>query len=561
VPDPTSPPLAVAPAASGIAGFVGRFARGPHDTVVHIESRQHLVEVFGPPLDDGPSVLVVDQFLRNGGTRARVIRTAGDAVTPEAVAAGVEALGAAGADLIAIPDAATLTPDEAATAYVEAVRCCGRAGAFLLIDPPTASSTPQQLHTWATRPELRSPDAALYAPGVVVGDPRTGHRRTVPASGSVAGVIARTDLTLGVWKAPAGTEARLHDVIGLGADLTSRDRELLNPVGVNLLRTFVGGAAPVVWGSRTLAEPDDVERRHVPVRRTTSLLRRSLERGLVWTVGRDNDEALWHDVRTAAAGLLDEWWRHGAFPADRPDRAYLVRCGLGATMTEADVLAGDVRVVVGVALVRPAEFTVVPIRASTRPVDAGPDGDVSGDKVVQRLPPGAPIANLPLSRKEVAALRRVIDAVRRTDHRPSTSRRPSRPADRRRRGPRIAVPLAGVIATDTVPRALAAELDREVLRVDLGRLVSRHIAETEANLSRLLDRASDSDAVLLFDEADALFGRRSEVRDAHDRAAAVGRFRAWLGTHPGIALFAVSDAAIVRRAGVDLDVVLLAPDA
>jgi hypothetical protein len=393
-----------------------------------------------------------------------------------------------------------------------------------------------------------------------VDDPWSGHRRTIPASGSVAGVIARTDLNIGVWKAPAGTEAALWDVVDLGASFTSRDQDLLNPVGVNLLRTFVGRPGPVVWGSRTLAAPGDVERRHLPVRRTTSLLRRSLERGLTWTAGRPNDEALWHDVRTAAAGLLDEWWRHGAFPADRPDRAYLVRCGLGATMTEADVLAGDVRVVVGVALVRPAEFTVVSVRASTRPVDAGPDGVASDDTVVHRLPPGRPIAHLSLSRKEAAALRRVVDGVRRTDHRPSTGRRPSRPVDRRRRGPRVAVPLDGAVAAETVPRALAAELDRDVLRVDLRRLVSRHAAETEVHLGRLLDRLSGTDAVLLFDEADALFGRRSEVRDARDRAAAVGRFRAWLGSHPGIALFAVSDPAIVRRAGVDLDVVLRAPD-
>lgn len=560
MPDPTSTPPPIAPAASGIAGFLGRFARGPSDTVVHVESRQQLLEVFGPPLADGPSLLVVDQFLRSGGTRARVARTEDDRLTPAVAAAGVAALAAAGADLIAIPDARALDPDAAAAVAVEAARCCGPARALLLLDAPTALVTPHQLHAWATRPELRSPDAALFAPGVVVDDPWSGQRRTIPASGSVAGVIARTDLTLGVWKAPAGVEAVLRDVVDLAASFTSRDQELLSPAGVNLLRTFLGTAGPLIWGSRTLAATDDSEWRYLPVRRTTSLLRRSLERGLAWTVGRANDEVLWGQVRAATARLLHEWWRHGAFPADRPERAYLVRCGLGTTMTEDDVDAGDVRVLVGVALVKPAEFTVVSIRASTRPADAGPDGDAS-DAVVRRLPAGAPISQLPLPRQEVAALRRIVDGVRRGDRRPSTGRRPSRPADRDGRGPRVAVPLGGDVATDAIPRALAAELDRDVLRVDLDQLVSRYIGETEASLGRVLDRARKSDAVLLFDEADALFGRRTEVRDRHDRAAAVGRLRAWLATHPGIALFAVTDPALVRRAGVELDVVIVGPEA
>jgi hypothetical protein len=558
VPDPTSPPP-VAPAASGIAGFAGRFTRGPLGTVVHVESRPQLIEVFGPPLDDGVCVLAVDQYLRNGGTRARVLRTEEGALTPTSVATATDALLASGADLIAIPDAATLAPDEAAAVYVEAARSCGPSGAFVLVDPPTSLTTPQALHGWATRPELRTPDAALYAPGVEVEDPWTGRPRTVPASGSVAGVVARTDQTLGVWKAPAGREARLRDVVGVATSYTARDQELLNPVGVNLLRSFVGVAGPLVWGSRTLAPPADVERRSVPVRRTTSLLRRSLERGLTWTAGRTNDEVLWRQVRVAAEGLLDEWWRQGAFTADRPDHACFVRCGLGETMTEEDVVAGDVHVLVGVALVRPAEFTLVSVRASTRPDDAGTEGVGSDDTIVRRLTAGPRLDDLSLPRHEVAALRRVVDGARRGEHRRPAARRPSRPVARRRRGPRVAVPFDGGSASDTVPRALAAELGREVLRVDLGRLVSRYLDETEPNLGRLLDRLTDTGAVLFFDEADALFGRRTEVRDAHDRAAAVGRLRGWLASHPGVAVFAVTDPALVRRAGIDIDAVLVTP--
>jgi hypothetical protein len=69
--------------------------------------------------------------------------------------------------------------------------------------------------------------------------------------------------------------------------------------------------------------------------------------------------------------------------------------------------------------------------------------------------------------------------------------------------------------------ALAADLELDIYRVDLSAVVSKYIGETEKNLRRLFDAADDAAAVLLFDEADALFGRRTEVRDSHDRYANV----------------------------------------
>jgi SpoVK/Ycf46/Vps4 family AAA+-type ATPase len=66
---------------------------------------------------------------------------------------------------------------------------------------------------------------------------------------------------------------------------------------------------------------------------------------------------------------------------------------------------------------------------------------------------------------------------------------------------------------------LAATMGRDLMRVDLGRVVSRFIGETEKNLDRVFAMAAASSAVLFFDEADALFGKRSEVKDSHDRYA------------------------------------------
>src|SRR5262245_20723785 len=81
-----------------------------------------------------------------------------------------------------------------------------------------------------------------------------------------------------------------------------------------------------------------------------------------------------------------------------------------------------------------------------------------------------------------------------------------------------------LIAPDSVAAAkatatLANELGRDVYRVDLGQVVSKYIGETEKNLSRVFDEAQRAGAVLFFDEADALFGKRTDVKDSHDRYA------------------------------------------
>ena len=66
---------------------------------------------------------------------------------------------------------------------------------------------------------------------------------------------------------------------------------------------------------------------------------------------------------------------------------------------------------------------------------------------------------------------------------------------------------------------LAHELGLDLYRIDLAGVVSKYIGETEKNLRRVFDAAEDSGAILLFDEADALFGKRTEVKDSHDRYA------------------------------------------
>ncbi len=94
-------------------------------------------------------------------------------------------------------------------------------------------------------------------------------------------------------------------------------------------------------------------------------------------------------------------------------------------------------------------------------------------------------------------------------------------ADRSSRGLGISVLFAGPSGTGktTAAEALAHELRLDLYRIDLSQVISKYIGETEKNLSRVFAAADQGAAVLLFDEADALFGKRTEVRDSHDRYA------------------------------------------
>jgi hypothetical protein len=101
---------------------------------------------------------------------------------------------------------------------------------------------------------------------------------------------------------------------------------------------------------------------------------------------------------------------------------------------------------------------------------------------------------------------------------------------------------------------LANELGRDVYRVDLGQVVSKYVGETEKNLSRVFDEAQRAGAVLFFDEADALFGTRTDVKDAHDRYANldISYLLERLEQYQGLAILATNrranlDEAFMRR--------------
>jgi len=201
---------------------------------------------------------------------------------------------------------------------------------------------------------------ALYYPWVVMSDPTGAATEiSVPPGGFVAGVYAGTDVTRGVHKPPAN-----EIVIGalrFAQEINQFQQELLNPNGINCLRSFPGRGHRV-WGGRTLAS--DPEWKYVNVRRYFLYLERSIDKSSQWVVFEPNGELLWRNVRNTIEDFLYNEWANGRLLGSKPSSAFFVRCDR-STMTQADLDEGRLVCEIGVAALKPAEFVIFRIGQKT----------------------------------------------------------------------------------------------------------------------------------------------------------------------------------------------------
>jgi uncharacterized protein len=249
-----------------------------------------------------------------------------------------------------------------------AIAYCEKRRAVLLVDPPSAWDTKDKALKGFVDPagvfaDKHSRNAALYYPRLLEANLlRDNQIETFVPCGAVAGLIARTDATRGVWKAPAGTEATLAGVAGFSVMLTDRENGDLNPVGINCLRAFpvIGRVA---WGARTLRGADQLadEYKYLPVRRLALYIEESLYRGTQWVVFEPNDEPLWAQIRLNVGAFMNRLFRQGAFQGTTPREAYFVKCDKETT-TQGDINLGIVNIVVGFAPLKPAEFVIIKLQ-------------------------------------------------------------------------------------------------------------------------------------------------------------------------------------------------------
>ena len=216
----------------------------------------------------------------------------------------------------------------------------------------------------AQRSLYDSTRAALYYPWAQILDPFDPAGRallSIPPSGHVVGVLARTDVDRGVHKAPANEI--LRGVAGLEIAVGKPEQDVLNPRNINAIRSFRDiNRGLRVWGARTLSS--DPSWRYINVRRLFLFVEKSIERGTQWVVFEPNDTPLWRRVERSVSNFLTSVWRDGALQGDTADQAFFVQIG-HETMTQDDIDNGRLIALIGIAPVRPAEFVIFRISQFT----------------------------------------------------------------------------------------------------------------------------------------------------------------------------------------------------
>ena len=263
-----------------------------------------------------------------------------------------------------------LTQTEAGAVLAVAQSYCEKRRAFLLVDTPVGVDELPEILNRLPKVQ-RHRNAALFYPRVKIPDPLDDFRlRSVGASGTLAGLFARIDAARGIWKAPAGIEASLRNVVDLDHVLTDGENGVLNPLGVNCLRVFpIFG--PVSWGARTLegADQQASEWKYIPVRRLALFIEESLYRGTTFAVFEPNDEPLWAQLRLNVGAFMSNLYRKGAFQGSTPNEAFLVKCD-AETTTQNDIDLGIVNILVGFRPLKPAEFVFLNIQQLAGQVQA-----------------------------------------------------------------------------------------------------------------------------------------------------------------------------------------------
>jgi uncharacterized protein len=308
-------------------------------------------------------------FFDNGGGYCYVIGLrVNPADSSQAAAALVAALDQLGAlsdiDLIAIPDALALRTaggvlDEASVLAVQRAmigHCMQSANRIALLDSLPGKGAQALIDTQLKLLGVTGSNpvnAALYHPWVRT--TATG-AQFVPPSGHVAGVIARTDASIGVFKAPANAE--IQGATDLDADLDTDALGLLNDAGINCLRSFPARGIRV-WGARTLS--GDPAWRYLNVRRLVLTILRWIDANMAWTAFEPNVPALWSRIQRELATYLLRLWRAGALKGQSESEAFFVRCDAELNPPATREIG---RVVTEIALAPtvPAEFVVVSVQ-------------------------------------------------------------------------------------------------------------------------------------------------------------------------------------------------------
>lgn len=228
--------------------------------------------------------------------------------------------------------------------------CTNTGASFAVLDVPRDLVKPNDV--LSHKEKIDSDYAAMYHPWIQIYDALNKKPAYIPPSGAVCGIYARSDVERGVHKAPANEV--VYNCIGLSCLYNKAEQDILNPAGVNLIRTLPGQGIRV-WGARTCSS--NSLWKYVNVRRLFIYLEESIKSQTNWAVFEPNDEMLWARVGRTIRGFLRDMWRNGALVGSTEDQAFFVNIGRD-TMSQNDILNGRLICEIGVAPSRPAEFVI-----------------------------------------------------------------------------------------------------------------------------------------------------------------------------------------------------------
>ena len=235
--------------------------------------------------------------------------------------------------------------------------CENKKSCFAILDAPMDLKKPNDVANF--RDMYDSTYAAMYHPWLQMYDAGAKRSDFFPPSGAMAGIFARSDNERGVHKAPANEVVR--GCTGLSCNYNTGEQDILNPIGVNLIRAFPGRGIRV-WGARTISS--NGLWKYLNVRRLFIYVEESIRANTNWVVFEPNSEVLWGRVKRTIETFLATCWRDGALAGSSPDQAFYVECG-STTMTQDDIDNGRLICEIGIAPVKPAEFVIFRITQKT----------------------------------------------------------------------------------------------------------------------------------------------------------------------------------------------------
>ena len=254
--------------------------------------------------------------------------------------------------IMAIPGVTAPEVQASLIAFCENKKSC-----FAILDVPMELKKTNDVANF--RDMYDSTYAAMYHPWLEMYDAGSKRSAYFPPSGAMAGIYARTDIERGVHKAPANEVVR--GCTGLSCAYNEGEQDILNPIGVNLIRSFTGRGIRV-WGARTISS--NGLWKYLNVRRLFIYVEESIKANINWVVFEPNSTTLWNRVTRTIETFLATCWRDGALAGSTPSEAFFVECG-PTTMTQDDIDNGRLICQIGIAPVKPAEFVIFRITQKT----------------------------------------------------------------------------------------------------------------------------------------------------------------------------------------------------